>query len=173
MADIAEEGETKNMMFSAVLQAATELVSEVELVRNVLVPCFPPHWSVDVLWSSCVAYVCSNEILQQIGGPQGMGVQDLTVTQLLDLVAWVECFREHIEDSFPHVAKLRSSKNTYFASMPNLFTEDKRKEIDMERAADSLAWANNTLWDVHSIAQNEFLQRTRMQIDDWLDNVYG
>jgi len=79
-AEVASEGDAENVMFSAVLQAATELVSEVEIVRNVLLPCFPPHWAVAVLWSSCAAYVCSNEILQQIGGPQGTGVQDLTVT---------------------------------------------------------------------------------------------
>ena len=110
--------------------------------------------------------------MQQIGGPHGNVLQELTVTQLLDLVAWIEYFREHIEESFPQAAQLRSSKNTYFDSMPNLFTGEQKKEIDMESATDSLAWANNMLWDVHRLAQSEFLQRIRIQIDDWLDNAY-
>ena len=42
----------------------------------------------------------------------------------------------------------------------------------MEVARDSLAWANNMLWEVHDLAKDEFLYRTKLQTDEWLDNVY-
>lgn len=169
-ADTAEEEDALNSQFTGVLRAATELVSEIDLVKNDMAPCFAPHWAVEVLWSSCVAHVCSNQILQQIGGPDGHNLPDLTVTQLLDLVAWVEYFRETIEEAFPHVASMHS-KRTYFDQRPDLFAGDK-KNVDMDSATDSLAWVNNMLWEVHRLAQEEFLVRTRSQTDEWLDNVY-
>ena len=43
----------------------------------------------------------------------------------------------------------------------------------MQNATDSLAWVNNMLWEVHRLAQEEFLVRTRSQTDEWLDKVYG
>lgn len=169
-ADMAEEEDALNSQFTAVLRAATELVAEIELVKNDMAPCFAPHWNVETLWSSCVAHVCSNQILQQIGGPDGHNLPDLTVTQLLDLVAWVEYFRETIEEAFPNVANMHA-KRTYLDTRPDLFAGD-AKAVDLETATDSLAWVNNMLWEVHRLAQDEFLARTKDQTDEWLDNVY-
>jgi len=171
-ADMAEEDDGLNSQFTSVLRAATELVAEIELVKNQMSPCFAPHWAVETLWSSCVAHVCSNQILQQIGGAEGQNLPTLTVTQLLDLVAWVEFFRETIEEAFPTVASINSSKKEYFNQRPDLFAGN-NKEVDMESAQDSLAWVNNMLWEVHRLAQDEFLIRTRGQTDEWLHNVYG
>ena len=95
---------------------------------------------------------------------------DLAVTQLLDLVAWVENFRETIEESFPNIGE-HTSKKTYFDEKPQLLQED-NKQVDMDVAKDSLAWANNMLWEVHDLAKDEFLYRTKEQTDEWLDNVY-
>eukprot|EP00984_Skeletonema_dohrnii_P019223 scaffold9147_cov118-Skeletonema_dohrnii-CCMP3373.AAC.1 len=171
-ADIADEEDAANTQFTAVLKAATELVTEIDIVKHQMSPCFAPHWHVEALWSSCVAHVCSNHIVQQIGGPDGQNLPDLTITQLLELVAWVEYFRETIEETFPEVASKRDTKKTYFEERPELFAGDKRT-VNMKNATDSLAWVNNMLWEVHRLAQEEFLVRTRSQTDEWLDKVYG
>lgn len=171
-ADVAEEEDAENTQFNAVLKAATELVTEIDIVKHQMSPCFAPHWHVEALWSSCVAHVCSNHIVQQIGGPDGQNLPELTITQLLELVAWVEYFRETIEETFPEVAAMRDSKKTYFEERPDLFAGDKRT-VNMKNATDSLAWVNNMLWEVHRLAQEEFLVRSRSQTDEWLDKVYG
>jgi hypothetical protein len=171
-ADIADEEDATNTQFTAVLKAATELVTEIDIVKHQMSPCFAPHWHVEALWSSCVAHVCSNHIVQQIGGPDGQNLPELTITQLLELVAWVEYFRETIEETFPEVAEMRDTKKTYFEERPDLFGADKRT-VNMRNATDSLAWVNNMLWEVHRLAQEEFLVRTRSQTDEWLDKVYG
>lgn len=171
-ADVAEEDDASNTQFTAVLKAATELVTEIDIVKHQMSPCFAPHWHVEALWSSCVAHVCSNHIVQQIGGPDGQNLPELTITQLLELVAWVEYFRETIEETFPEVSSMRDTKKTYFEERPELFAGDKRT-VNMQNAKDSLAWVNNMLWEVHRLAQEEFLVRTRSQTDEWLDKVYG
>jgi hypothetical protein len=171
-ADTADEDQGLNAQFTAVLRAATELVAEIELVKSDISPCFPPHWAIEVLWSACVAHVCSNQIIQQIGGPDGHALPDLTVTQLLDLVAWVEFFRETVEEMFPAVATMHATqKAADFEKKPDLFASS-GKEVDMDTATDNLAWVNNMLWEVHRLAQEEFLVRTRTQSEEWLQNVY-
>jgi hypothetical protein len=170
-ADVAEEEEASNRQFSAVLRAANELASEIGVVRDRVVPCFPPNWYLDILWTTCVAHVCSNNILQQIGGPEGHKLPDLSVTQLLDLVAWVETFREIIQESFPTIAEIAHSK-TYLDKPPQLLVDDGKK-VDVEVAKDSLAWVNRTLWDIHDLAKDEFLFRTKEQTEEWLNNVYA
>lgn len=117
-----------------------------------------------------MAHIASNQILDQIGGTEGHKLPDLTVTQLLDLVAWVENFRETIEETFPSIGE-HTSKKTYFDQKPDLLQED-NKQVDMDVAKDSLAWANNMLWEVHDLAKDEFLYRTKLQTEEWLDNVY-
>ena len=169
-ADVAEEDEAMNKQFSAVLRASNELAAEIGIVKDQMSPCFPPNWGITILWTTCVAHVCSTNILQQIGGPDGQKLPDLTVTQLLDLVAWVENFREIIEDTFPEISKMKA-KRTYLNQTPKLL-KDNSKTIDMDAAQDSLAWVNNTLWEVHDLAKDEFLLRTKEQTEGWLDNVY-
>jgi hypothetical protein len=164
------ESEVQNKKFSAVLRAANELASEIGVVKELMVPCFPPEWMIEILWVTNVAHVCSNNILQQIGGPEGHKLPDLTVTQLLDLVAWVETFREIIEESFPNIGEITSHR-TYLDTPPKLLVDD-NKRVDVEVAKDSLAWINNTLWDVHDLAKDEFLFRTKEQTEDWLQKVY-
>ena len=171
-ADIAEEDEeVSNQQFTAVLRAANELTSEIGVVKEQMAPCFPPNWAIETLWTTCVAHVSSNNILQQIGGTDGHKLPDLTVTQLLDLVAWVESFHEVIEEAFPNIASF-SSKRTYFDKPPSLLMDNK-KSVDLEAAKDTLAWVNNILWDVHDLSKDEFLYRTKEQTEEWLDNVYA
>ena len=156
-ADITSEDddEVQNQQFSAVLRACNELTSEINIVKEQMAPCFPPAWRIPTLWTTCVAHVCSTNILQQIGGPEGQKLPDLTVTQLLDLVAWVETFREIIEETFPHISTI-ASKRTYFEKPPQLLAEDK-KSVDLDAAQDSLAWVNNVMWDVYDLAKDEYV----------------
>lgn len=156
-ADIASEDddEVQNQQFSAVLRACNELTSEINIVQEQMAPCFPPAWRIPTLWTTCVAHVCSTNILQQIGGPEGQKLPDMTVTQLLDLVAWVETFREIIEETFPHISTI-ASKRTYFEKPPQLLAEDK-KSVDLDAAQDSLAWVNNVMWDVYDLAKDEYV----------------
>ena len=199
-ADIANEDddEVQNQQFSAVLRACNELTSEINIVKEQMAPCFPPSWRIPTLWTTCVAHVCSTNILQQIGGPEGQKLPDLTVTQLLDLVAWVETFREIIEETFPQISTI-ASKRTYFEKPPQLLASD-NKSVDLEAAQDSLAWVNNIMWDVYDLAKDEyvlrgfvasqnllfvfdfltlydlfwnrFLFRVKEQTEEWLNNVY-
>jgi hypothetical protein len=169
-ADTADEDDVSNKQFSAVLRASNELAAEIGIVKDKMSVCFPDNWSITTLWTTCVAHVCSTNILQQIGGPDGQKLPDLTVTQLLDLVAWVENFREIIEDTFPEIAKMQA-KRTYLNQSPKLLQENS-KTIDLDAAQDSLAWVNNTLWEVHDLAKDEFLLRTKEQTEGWLRNVY-
>jgi Exocyst complex component Sec6 len=169
-ADTADEDDVSNKQFSAVLRASNELAAEIGIVKDQMSVCFPDNWSITTLWTTCVAHVCSTNILQQIGGADGQKLPDLTVTQLLDLVAWVENFREIIEDTFPEIAKMQA-KRTYLNQSPRLLQENS-KTIDLDAAQDSLAWVNNTLWEVHDLAKDEFLLRTKEQTEGWLRNVY-
>jgi len=182
-----EGKDAMNQQFNGVLRAATELVTEIDVVKHRMAPCFAPHWHVEMLWSSCVAHVCSNQIIQQIGGPEGNNLSELSVTQLLDLVAWVEFFRESIEEAFPSVITLKQSSSSdpsqggagnggkaYFDAQPDLFDgTEQRKEVNVLNAIEGLAWVNNMLWDVHRLAQDEFLMRTRTQTSEWLAKTYS
>jgi len=73
---------------------------------------------------------------------------------------------------FPAVAKMHATqKAADFEKKPDLFASS-GKEVDMDTATDNLAWVNNMLWEVHRLAQEEFLVRTRTQSEEWLQNVY-
>jgi Exocyst complex component Sec6 len=165
-----EDEDAANEYFNSILRACNGLTSEITFVQNQMSPCFPEYWALEMLWSTCVAHVCSKQILDQIGGKEGHKLPDLSVTQLLDLVAWIETFRSTIEESFPNIGE-HISKKTYFDKRPDLLQEDNR-QVDMDVAKDSLAWANNMLWEVHDLAKDEFLFRTKEQTDEWFDNVY-
>ena len=169
-ADIAEEEEAKNEHFSAVLRAANELASEIGIVKEQMAPCFPQEWCIEILWVTGVAHLCSNNILQQIGGSEGHKLPYLSVPQLLDLVAWVENFREIIEESFPNINDITSTR-TYLNKAPQLLVNN-NKNVDIAAAKDSLAWVNKTLWEVHDLAKDEFLFRTKEQTEEWLNRVY-
>jgi len=136
-----------------------------------MAPCFPSYWAIEIIWTTCVAHLCSNQILTQIGGPEGEMLIYLGMPQLLDLVAWVENFREIIEETFPEIIGLVSSERAYFDERPNLLAAD-GKTVDVTKAKDSLAWVNNILWDAHDLAKDEFIIRTTEQAEKLLDRFY-
>ena len=123
-ADISEAQDVNEAQFAAILKAATGLVAEMDLVSKNIAPCFDSNWGIGVLWSSCVAHICSNQVIQQIGGPEGTALPDLTAIQLLDLMGWVEYFREIVEKNFSYLSMMHA-KRTYFDTRPNIFAENK------------------------------------------------
>lgn len=145
-----------------------------DFVTHQMAPCFPKYWALEALWTSVVADVCSQQILGQIGGRDGQKLPDLTVTQLLDLAAWIESFREKIVDAFPDIMEASAQTNAPKPSIESgvSLLHGDRKEIDVQRAKDSVAWVSAVLWEVHRLAQDEFLVRTRSQAEEWLENVY-
>jgi hypothetical protein len=171
-ADSAEE-DMATANFNAVLRASNDLTNQMDFVTHQMAPCFPKYWALEALWTSVVADVCSQQILGQIGGRDAHRLPDLTVTQLLDLVAWIESFREKIEDAFPDivVGKVTNGPKPSIESGASLL-HGEGKEIDVVRAKESVEWVSGVLWEVHRLAQDEFLVRTRAQAEEWLENVY-
>jgi hypothetical protein len=143
-----------NKLFSATLRGANDLSSEITFVAEQMAPCFPSYWAIEIIWTTCVAHLCATHILQQI--PNDDHYSLLGMPQLLDLVAWVENFKDIIEESFPEIVGLISSKRTFFDERPKLLSED-NKTVDISRAKDSLAYVNNILWDAHKNAMSESL----------------
>jgi hypothetical protein len=172
-ADSAEE-DMATANFNAVLRASNDLTNQMDFVTHQMAPCFPKYWALEALWTSVVADVCSQQILGQIGGRDAHRLPDLTVTQLLDLVAWIESFREKIEDAFPDivVGKVTNGPKPSIESGASLL-HGEGKEIDVVRAKESVEWVSGVLWEVHRLAQDEFLVRTRAQAEEWLENVYS
>lgn len=171
---IPEAGETSlnDKVFDAVLCASNALISEMKFVQQKIAATFPPSWALDILYSTWVASICSKRILDQIGGTDGYKLSALTVTQLLDLVAWVESFREHVEASFPNLAEYTADMS-YVDKRPELLFESENKiEVNEDVALDSLSLAYSMLWEVHDLAKDEFLLRTKQQTNEWLDHVY-
>jgi len=152
-----------------VLQTATELVSEIDIVKHRIIPGFASHWHIEAHWSSAVAQVCTSHIVHHTGG-HCENLPDLTVTQLLELVAWIEFFHESISETFPEVASMHITRKTHFEECPALFAGEKRL-VNMQNARERLTWDN--LREVHKLSLEEFLVRTRNQTDKWLDKVYG
>ena len=171
-ADAADE-DMATANFNAVLRASNDLTNQMDFVTHQMAPCFPKYWALEALWTSVVADVCSQQILGQIGGRDAHRLPDLTVTQLLDLVAWIESFREKIEDAFPDivVGKVTNGPKPSIESGASLL-HGEGKEIDVVRAKESVEWVSGVLWEVHRLAQDEFLVRTRAQAEEWLENVY-
>mmetsp|Transcript_13619 Transcript_13619/g.15133 ORF Transcript_13619/g.15133 Transcript_13619/m.15133 type:complete len:582 (-) Transcript_13619:410-2155(-) len=176
--------------FNAILRAANTITYKMKMVKEQMSPCFPPFWHIKQLWMTCVAAVCSKEILHQIGGQEGKKCESMTVTQLLDLVAWIELFREKVEDAFPDLldpsitrnlertnfltlTELMKKNNSNTSSSSSINSNSKSGELDLESAKENLQYMINILWDVRTTAQDQFIFRTRQQTNDWLENVYN
>ncbi|CAB9504760.1 Exocyst complex component [Seminavis robusta] len=158
-----------NKEFSAILRGANDLSSEVTFVAEQMAPCFPSYWSLETVWTSCVAELCAEQIQDRIKDEDAFAI--LGMPQLLDMVAWVENFKELVEESFPDVASLVSPKRTYFEATPLLLSKS-NDTVTGQRAKDTLAFVNNILWDAHKNAMTEFIFRTREQAVELLERFY-
>jgi len=165
------DDEHLNKLFTAILRGANELSAEITFVSESMASCFPSFWAVDIIWSSCVAHLCSEQILTNMGGIEGENLPNLGMPQLLDLVAWVENFFEVIEENFPDLDIPTATEPRKFKSKPTLLSED-HTNIEIQQAIDSLAWASNILWDAHGLGMEEFLFRTEKQAVELLERFY-
>ena len=147
------------------MSACNHLASEITLVKKQIAPIVPASWEVDILWTARVAQICSEQILNTIGGYQGEHLGDLTVTELLNLVAWVESLRESLQLAF-------QKRDDESVSAGSTNSRDRQRHVDTKIANDALEQARKMLWRVHDLSKDEFLLRTKVQTDEWLDNVY-
>ena len=150
--------------FLAILHTATDLVADIETVEQIS-HCFSPDWRIGNIWCSCVVHVITAQILHHVGGHcQDLSV--LSLTQLLDLVSWIEGCYELIVDEFPQLTTMLSPQ------FDDCTTDSQYVRISSRQGQrESLAWVN--FWELYRLTQEEFLVRTRSQTDEWLDKIYG
>jgi len=156
-ADDADEDDTGSRL-SATIQAATKLVGEIEPVKNL----FPPNWNIDTHWAVCVSNVCSNDIIQKIGGPVCRNLPDLSTKQLRDLITWIEFFCDSLESAYPSIAGKKPERSPFDTSRGDLFHGD-GKEVRVEDAMNGLAWGKNMLWEVHHLAEELYETRNEAE----------
>lgn len=190
-ANIAKEDDAFTTKFKATLQATTKLVEELNSREKKMEPSYKTHWHAEVLYTLSIAHVCCNQIIQLIGGPDSQNLPEFSLQQLMSLLAWIEFFREIIEQKFPSIVAMDDTKKIHFDQRPDsdFFADTNSRsvvlvsmvvnngtdidiDIDIEVAMKNLAWEKNMLWEVHRLAQNEFLLQTRDQADRWIANVY-
>ncbi len=177
-ADNADEKDASVIQFNAVVKAATELLLDFDhevkkLKTSQKKEEIPNGVNVAIIWAACVAHICTNQIVQLIGGPEGSKLESLTVVNLLDVIAWVEYFREFMEKRFSSIIVMKAKK-AYFDEKPEFFkVDDEERKIELEETTkDVLAWSTNMLWEVHRMIQDEFLLQTRSQLDKFFTKIY-
>mmetsp|Transcript_1033 Transcript_1033/g.2225 ORF Transcript_1033/g.2225 Transcript_1033/m.2225 type:complete len:857 (-) Transcript_1033:13-2583(-) len=153
------------------LNSLTHLVSDMGDVISMLTECFPPDWHVHLLWGSCIGYVCSYQILRQVSQSTAEKFTRFNVSELLDLVGWVENFQTIIVNMFPAIENTDLDHRGFVRSRPALFYT-KEAEVNEEAALASLAWVNAMFNEIRNLSQNEFLSRMQLQVDRWLLHVY-
>ena len=176
-ADTADEEDAAKIKFKSVIKHAIEVLIDFDVTVKDLNRSYRKRFNVnfDLMWGACFAQICTNQIVQMIGGPEGRSLGSLTSEQLLDLIAWVESFRSFMEGKFPFLTVVKAKK-TLFDEKPDFSSEgdDEGNKISMQESIkDILTWATNMLWEVHRIAEDEFLLRTRSQVDRFLTKVYN
>ena len=167
-ANDAQSQDGGHAQFNAIHEAATLLMDQIDVIQNNAELCVPACWQVTALWMLCVATVCSQFILQQIGGQEGNNLEYMTVTQLLDLLSWIEQFGNKVEEAFPQMAR-NSIRKTRFVSITELLAD---KEINVTSTNQSLTSVLHVLWDIHRLTQDQFMVRIQFQTSEWLANVY-
>jgi len=177
-ADKANEDNASSFQFSAIVNVAMELVTEIkkypqrynDVHSDSLMPSLVEDKAFVLSRCTCFGYSCLTRVIQLIGGADGNNLPKLTVTQLLALVAWVEYFRNAIEKAYPDI-NVGPSKKMYFSEIP-LLLAGKCEIIDTERLTKALSWVNYMVWEVQRMSQDEFLLRTRAETDKWITTVY-
>ena len=63
-ADDVESQTAEKSSFEAVWRAAETMSEAIDIMKDELVPVFPPTWNVFPIWSACIGSVCSQYIVQ-------------------------------------------------------------------------------------------------------------
>jgi Exocyst complex component Sec6 len=167
-ADDAQSQDGEQIQFNAIHEAATMLLDQVESIQSLVEPYVPVSWHVTALWMLCVATVSSQFILQQIGGQEGNNLEFMTVTQLLDLLSWIEHFRNKADEIFPEMLRDVITK-TRFVCIAELLDD---RDITDATVKECLVSVLHVLWDIHRLTHDQFMVRTQFQTHAWLENVY-
>mmetsp|Transcript_8731 Transcript_8731/g.19202 ORF Transcript_8731/g.19202 Transcript_8731/m.19202 type:complete len:862 (-) Transcript_8731:239-2824(-) len=154
------------------LTTLTYTVSQMDEMIEQFKECFPSDWHIDVLWGSCIGYVCSYQILRQVSQSGTDKFTRFNVSELLELTGWLENYQITMVKKFPTIGQINLDRRGFVACRPALFYK-KESKVTEEAAISSLAWVTGMFKEIHSLSQNEFLNRMQDQVDRWLDHVYA
>lgn len=160
-ADDAASTTAEQVGFEAVIQGCEMMLEAIDLVNAELIPLFPLTWNVFPIWTACVGSVCSQHLLQRIGGQEGSNLAFMTPNQLLKAMVWIEAFREKVGFSRINLDNYR----------PDFVTAQDLMQGDMGHK--SLARVVSVLWDLHRLIERQFLIATQVQTNQWLESVFG
>jgi len=157
----------EQLAFDAILNACYALNDIMLIVRRNLIPIFPSSWKIFPIWLACLGSVCTQYILQQIGGQEGNYLSLLLPKQLLKLVAWIEDF-EHASDFGQNNDWTRS-----FDGKPEFVsTHELKTGSRINLPEESLRMVLVVLLDIHRLVEDQFLLATQEQTNQWLDSIY-
>jgi Exocyst complex component Sec6 len=160
-ADDAASTNAESVCTDAVIQACETMLNATEVVRDDLIPIFPPYWNIFTRWASCVGFVCSQYLLQRIGGTEGNHLPYFTPNQLLKFLTWIENFKEQV-------------------GFGTINLEDERPDFSIYQVMAKAKWSYDSLrqvitvlWFIHRLLQDQFLFETSEQTKQWLANVFS
>lgn len=180
-ADETTENDASAAQFTAILTVAADLTNEMKHTDQ----CYSKANSTRsnkyplIIQSCCYSWASLSRFLQLIGGLDGNHLFSLSIQQLLDLIAWSRDYRAASENIHPTL--FFHSKKPNLADLPLLFIAFEGGGADTKIAIDidnqgifhAFQWVSIMIWEVHRLAQDELLIRTRQEADLWLNKVYS
>jgi len=109
-----------------------------------------------------------HQILEHIGSTRGnLSRSALSANELLSLIAWLELFGPEGPIQRDYYWLWSSTMQQYFGRRVDL-----KRSLNMASRAD-VEWVNSTMREFHSLARQEFLDRSRKTIEEFFENVYS
>ena len=186
--ETTENDAASTAQFKAILNIASDLTHEMNNKR------FKGDSHSLIIQSCCFSWASLSRVLQLIGGLDGNNLFSLSIQQLLHLIAWSGEYRHISENLYPKL--FLHSKKPNLADLPSLLFLDKQGgpvckadihiiseddiDIDIDGGVVSqgivfhaFCWVSVAIWEVHRLAQDELLIRSRQEADLWLNQVYS
>lgn len=138
------------------------------VVQKRVIPIFPNSWKIFPIWLACLGSVCTQYILQQIGGPEGNNLDLLLPKQLLKLLAWIEDFQRACD-----LGQEGGMTETFEGKPVFVSTHELRTGSRIALPEESLSMVLVVLLDVHRLVEDQFLLATQQQTNHWLDSIYN
>eukprot|EP00567_Pseudictyota_dubia_P008394 CAMPEP_0197439084 /NCGR_PEP_ID=MMETSP1175-20131217/5895_1 /TAXON_ID=1003142 /ORGANISM="Triceratium dubium, Strain CCMP147" /LENGTH=887 /DNA_ID=CAMNT_0042968917 /DNA_START=80 /DNA_END=2743 /DNA_ORIENTATION=- len=170
------------------LNASMELLTETKILwdnsskkklRFTMPRGFRPHASIDIVWTASILSICGRQVSSLTRRMTGGQELELTVTELLDVITWIEYCQDIVERFDPELSsRLRAQgRNMSHVDMidssaqPRLFLHD-ATGVTEEDAEYGLNWVYAALTDMHMQARDELLTRTQRQTLEWASFAY-
>uniref|UniRef100_A0A7S4I1A8 C2 domain-containing protein n=1 Tax=Odontella aurita TaxID=265563 RepID=A0A7S4I1A8_9STRA len=172
-----------------VLNAATKILTETiffwegdhdkSIGKLMLGPDFESNVAVDCVWVAAAVSICACQIADHAGGKEGCELPNLTVDELLDIIAWIHYFRGVMAKVDEEVcsSKLKLLERTFASvdfkdasSQPALFTSHER--VTESEALERIAFACRALACIHACTRDELLVRTKATTLEWASRAY-